>query len=516
MRTSAAVRNEGGSAATGGMGLHRSGVGLPVGYALAWLGRLSLIALFVLVLQPEAGPGPGVAVVAAYLLLNVAVAARFAYQNIAYLLFQFAFAFFLLNAMLIGGLTRGETGLEVYAADVWAHVLTLLMVSLVGVDAGYTFFGPRNRQGAGWIAGSQSDARRQFLRRFAGIGFWVFAPIEVFWQLDKIRYVQSEGYLAYYSSYTPPLPFVFGASEIAFTFFFVVFLASRPRKRQAMPLVVVYLATQAMALAFGQRNPFLAGVLLVVFYFGLREWESAKRGEWVSRRLLVLAVLVAPLLLSFLYIVSFERLDRDPDAISTLEAAVGVLEQQGGSVHILAQARIHEEELERYGPYVFTPVKRIIAGNPLGAVLFDVPDLSPQTVEFATQSGSFPEALSYIVVPTTYFSGGGIGAAYPAELHQDFGLAGVFVGSLLFGLIFAWARVVASLGTRALLFLLLALPAIWYAPRASFLAFVYDCLNPVVLGLLGVTWLAWKVEQKRGQARRDGETTPSRVSTART
>lgn len=457
---------------------------------LFWLGRLFIAGIFFYVAPTPSLEPFSVTLIGAYLLLDFAALYRRFFDNFAYALFLLTYPFFLLNALVIEVLTNGESSLALYPDSIRLHVLVTLMIGLLAVDFGYSVFRRTHPHPLAHHTPRTELYRetRLTVERVATVMFFLLLPISVYGHLSKVSFVQALGYLALYTSYTPPIPVVFGLSDIAVTALFAIFLASRPEKSRVVLVSAIYLSTQALGLGYGQRNPLLIAAVLVVFYFGVRERESGGIGRWISKKAVVAALLLLPFLLSFLYVFSFDRFDREMGDISTAQGAVGILEQQGGSVHVLALGALHRDELAVWGPYVFTPVERIVTGNPLARALLDIPAFSAKSPEYAMNSGSFGEALTFSASPATYFHGGGFGSSYLAELYQDYGYLGVVFGSILIGFVLSRSR---AFGPRLvpLLAALLVLPAIWYSPRSSFLDFIYDALNPGTMAAILGVWL---------------------------
>ena len=58
------------------------------------------------------------------------------------------------------------------------------------------------------------------------------------------------------------------------------------------------------------------------------------------------------------------------------------------------------------------------------------------SVELAIDSNSYAHNLSYLVLNKEYLKGHGIGSSYIMELYTDYGMIGVFLLSLLLGMLF--------------------------------------------------------------------------------
>lgn len=430
-------------------------------------------------------------IVVGYACLAVISALHDAKQNVAFILFLLTFSFFLLNALWVGSSETGGGGISRLPLDAQQHVIGVLLLSLVSIDVAFHFWGRKPRRNI--------DAPPTPI--FSGMGsvalpvFYIAALIFAVGQSAKILHVSTNGYLALYVNYRPPIPYLFGLAEIATGISLAVFLAARPSKERAVPALLAYLAVSSLALAYGQRNPPLIALLLVVFYLTVRERESDTPGRWLPKRLVVTALVALPFILSALYIFSFDRLDRQIESTSLFSGALGLLEQQAGSLVVISNGYVHQAELDALGPYLFAPLLRIL---PSALVNGDL-GAAAGTLSSAPQ-GSFAQALTFIVNPITYYAGGGLGSSFVAELFQDYGYLGVLLGSVLFGIFLAYTKDLKG-STIGFATLLVILPSIWYAPRDLFFNFGYALLNPGAIGTLLLLWLLGQYAARQQQSR---------------
>ena len=105
--------------------------------------------------------------------------------------------------------------------------------------------------------------------------------------------------------------------------------------------------------------------------------------------------------------------------------------------------------------------------------MFDSEPVKPQTVEHAMNDHTLHAALTYLGSPNLYFSGGGYGGCYIADLWVDFGFVGIVVGSLIFGVCLANIRKWCSQSFWRASVGLLMYTNIIFAPRSNFIDFIY-------------------------------------------
>ncbi|MBD8031025.1 O-antigen polysaccharide polymerase Wzy family protein [Corynebacterium gallinarum] len=454
---------------------------------VVWLLRIIIILVFVISLQVDPGGTTPLLVLFSYFLLDLTTVVIKPFKNFGYIVFLLMFNFFLLNSLLVSLFKEEGNLLEAFSLTTRTHVLVCLFTSLVAVDIGYAVkFKSLDVSRDSFTGGNSTDFRWNSVRKISWVLFCASGVLHLFSQLHKSLHVANNGYLSYYSSYAAPIPFIFGFAATAFTFSFALYLASKPSRRHVYKASIIYIGLQLLALGYGQRNPGMIAVLIVLFYLSIREVGSNRKGEWFPKRLVVGIMVALPFVLSFLYVVSYQRQGEEVQSGSVLEGSVALLEQQGGSIRVIAQGFEYRETLSQYGFYVFAPLIDAVTTNPIYRIFVEETN-APRSSESALNSGHFDLILTYIVSPITFASGGGLGSSYIAELYQDFGYIGVILGSVLFGIILSYTRTRSVFYHRVpLLLALMVLPAIWYSPRASFFTFFYDLANASVLLVLGI------------------------------
>ena len=120
--------------------------------------------------------------------------------------------------------------------------------------------------------------------------------------------------------------------------------------------------------------------------------------------------------------------------------------------------------------FTFGPVIDYFARGSLGAIFGGKAfEHTTNSVELAIDSNSYAHNLSYLVLNKEYLKGHGIGSSYIMELYTDYGMIGVFLLSLLLGMLFI-AMLQVAYRSRTILFALslLILNNLFFMPRSSF------------------------------------------------
>ena len=142
--------------------------------------------------------------------------------------------------------------------------------------------------------------------------------------------------------------------------------------------------------------------------------------------------------------ISYVRAEKDVDIDDSANLAIGFFYQQGVSVNVLGYAKEFENILPEGKIYSAGKVVDFFNHNTISQLFFNTEPVKPQTTEHALNDHTLHATLTYLGSPSLYFSGGGYGGCYIADLWVDFGLFGVIVGSLIYGICLAnirkWCR----------------------------------------------------------------------------
>jgi len=311
---------------------------------------------------------------------------------------------------------------------------------------------------------------------------YIFFTFAILNACERILFVNLNGYYAYYTSFETRLPyFVFLLGEL-FEYSVYLYLATMPVKKEAMPILILYLVNGVSYMGIGQRGGFVLSLLFVITYFFLRNKIEPGESKWIGKRGIIISLLSLPVLASFLYLFAYMRTDRDIGYSNNL--FLGFLYQQGVSVEVIGYGYEYENSLPEGRLYSIGDIVNYVNHNKIAQVFFGKRPIDPQSVEHAMDDHSFDAALTYIVKPHFYLAGGGLGSSYIAEAWEDMGYIGIILFSCMYGcllaLIFRWCH--TSYWWTVIGFIMYN--NIIYAPRARAIKFIFDFFSVAVLLLL--------------------------------
>ena len=398
---------------------------------------------------------------------NITLAA-FLLTYFTFLLTRVVFPLFFNTDELV--LNLGETA---FNEEIDLFVNMCLFVSLLFVYIGYRS-NPRNNA-------DLKDNRITFnrlksisrVRRFskrAAVIFSIFALISI---LDQIRYVLHYGYMDFYLNYKANVPYLIIFMASFFEYFVIFYLATMPTKKESQWIISLYLFVNILSMGMGQRGGAVVSIIFIITYYFLRNKIDPGAKPWISRKGIISIIILFPVFVSFLFLVAFIRTEKEIETQGTTNLVVSFFYQQGVSINVLGYTKQFEDILPEGKLYSAGKIVDFINHNAISQILFDKDPVKPQTTEHALEDHTLHATLTYYGSPSLYFSGGGYGGCYIADLYADFGYIGIIIGSFILGICLAnikrWCTRSFWLTSAGLLMY----TRIIMAPRANFIDFIY-------------------------------------------
>ena len=431
------------------------------------------------------------------------------YKEKRYGVFFFYLTFFLfLLGTIFFGLFDESVKYEFQNEQIEYHVLLCLEIAIVGVSFGSAInkkirlgLNRRNRfylqdeYKVNKVFSTGASYKMQSFLRTAFMLCVIFSVIEA---VTKAIFVQANSYVAYYSDFRTPLPYFMMWLSSVSPILFYLYLGSLPRKKQVMIPIVMYLLVGVIALFYGQRNVFVVRALVILCYFFLRNKQND--GEiWLSKRELRLIIALIPVGILFMAVWDSVRFNREYTSNGIFRNIINELLTQGNDISIL-DFEYRYRELLPDKPFAIGGVITLLHNNIVGRIigLSQIP-AQQNTVEIALNGYSFSAALMYVENRAGFLMGYGIGSCYVAELFNSFGFVGIFLGSLLYGIMlkrlgqFQFRGFIAN-GIAISIFQYLLL-----APRAQFDYFISGTFQIANLFIMFICWFlstkVWPVKE---------------------
>jgi oligosaccharide repeat unit polymerase len=247
-------------------------------------------------------------------------------------------------------------------------------------------------------------------------------------------------------------------SDDIFLFGVFIYYSTYPQGKLYYVITVLYLLSIISLLAGGARGG------LITLVFGFLSYIGFRRAN-VNKKKIIQLLIVGCVLIYITQIVGLYRetdfstseLSQDSDLIYTF------LKSKGGSIQTIGFFLEYEDKIDNKPLYFLSPIFNF----------FRISSVSEgQTVSNINSSYMLGYKLSYLIDPFMYFSGGGTGSSFIAEVYAAGGIWGTMILSFLWMFFFIYVIEKYKYSYVGVFILLSILPLFFWAPRASALEFV--------------------------------------------
>ena len=257
---------------------------------------------------------------------------------------------------------------------------------------------------------------------------------------------------------------------------FIAFLLLAPSKEKLTKPLKLYLGASALSLLGGARGDLMYELVFVFAYLLFRDYVSKRNHQWsqviISKKMMTVILIASPFFLIFLGVFASIRTNNAVESFGLIGGLLGFFIQQGGSYSLIG----YVEELKGSLPstnisYTFGPLLERI--EPFRSNYLQ-PDALTYDAYYGNNLGS---TITCMVNPNYYFSGGGFGTQYIAEIYADFGYWGIGLFSFVLGVLFSKAVFFNSKHWIVSILLASTIPHILAMPRSFYMTFVSALLS---------------------------------------
>lgn len=357
-------------------------------------------------------------------------------ENITMLVFLIAFFTFLMGRMVMPLFYDTsnlifDIGGEAFSVPTLTHMYLCLYLALLFVFLGFVlthYYWTANDE----VSHFSTDSDEVLIIRDMTKQFVYFSlPFLFLTTIEKVLFVFREGYFAMYSDFQSRLPYLINLFSSLFEYALFIFLATLPSKKEAKLPIILYLTIAVVSLGTGQRGSFVLSFLFILMYMFLRNKLTPEDGMWISEKGMLVVAGSIPLLLSFLFLMNYLRTERETDMSTNL--LLSFFYQQGVSVEVIGYAKDYEMFFPKDKVYLLGDIVDYFRYNVFTRVLTGSGPLEPQSVKHALEDNSLDACLTYLVKPSFYLEGGGLGGCYIADAWKDLGYVGVALVSFIYG-----------------------------------------------------------------------------------
>lgn len=446
--------------------------------------------------------------VSAFLMWAAAMLGAFSKKdwNIIYIFFLFTFFLFLLSRTMVRWVSYGEIYMP-FRTETMTHIYVLIIVSLAGLIVGnyvkLSFARKQNSENQYYFNTDKMDALRK-----------VSAPLVVLTGLAQLIVVLERA--AFYQvgfggamrvSFSSSLPTLVLRASYEYTLLFCIYLATMPRKKEALGFIFEYLAISAIKMVYGSRCDFILGLMFVLVYFIMRDRINIRYQledtEWFGRKEITITLVSIPILIILLTLIGTYRVGGSFQFTTFSDVLLDFFESQGTTINVLGYAYEYADKLPQPNfLYLFDDTYTFLVANPISSLFTGKHVYLVNTVERALKGTSLDQTLYYLINSESYLRGNGCGSSYVAETYLAFGYA----GSFLFNIVLANVlNKINGYGYNSLwknVLLLIFVLSIFFIPRAGFDDFVGEFASAThILVIMGV-WMLYKDQLTRMSRKR--------------
>lgn len=293
--------------------------------------------------------------------------------------------------------------------------------------------------------------------------------------VEQVMYVSALSYYDLYLTYSSKLPGIVVKFGDMYSIAFFAFLACLPTKKECKLPIALYALLGFISLGTGQRNQMIIHLIVIIIYLLYRQFLSNGTEIWLPRKYMIAIVLCIPFIISFLYFWGNYRIGNSTQEVKYSEILVNFLNGQGKSIDIIGYAMTYNMPSGKL--YSFGDIIDFFINSYFSKFVLGVKTYKQYTPEYALNMHSFGQYITYVVAPTKYLAGGGIGSSYIAEAYVDFGYWGIGVWSFVYGIILTQFSKINKHSWIKMSFLLFAISKILMAPRTSASGFIAATFN---------------------------------------
>jgi oligosaccharide repeat unit polymerase len=323
------------------------------------------------------------------------------YGKICFFAFNVTFFVFLIGYLLVAFITGEGLKANFNTGDI-NHMFLCLIISLLGLYAGFDFLYKKNHSRNYTLIPSEPKEYILEIRMVSLLLFYftiIFAYIVLF---NRISFVMKYGYLSSYLYYQSNVPFFITKISDMNSMCFFVFLATLPSKKQTRFPVFMFFIYGSATILYGQRTQFAVTVLIIIVYYIMRH-KNHKEEKWITFKLVIIILILAPLIVVFLSIYSVLRNNQVVTNFTFWGEFVEFFKTQGQSVYLIGYGKM----LEQYFPatninYTFGPIINFLKYNVITSLFIKYPVYNQNTVGMALYGNSFGQTITYMVMPGNY------------------------------------------------------------------------------------------------------------------
>lgn len=315
-------------------------------------------------------------------------------------------------------------------------------------------------------------------------GLVITGVLNAYVEISTYLHMKDMDYASVYTNVVPTYPRVIQIFAALFPFAVTANLTMMPKKKVSMIILGSYIVLSVPSLMLGSRNAFVLRVLFAVIYYVVRGIALPKREQWISKRFVVVVLLLVFVLVIFMGAYNYIRGGGSVSGESVFSVLLDFFQKQGTTFDTICQGFEFESQINSFpGPSCYTlgDIVDYFRFSTIGRAIFGISAPgNGNSVEMVMNSNSMAHRLSYAVLGEySYLAGHGRGTAYIIENYYDGGFLLVAIYNLILGMFLAGIPDFIKNNSFVLNYICLtALTQLYLLPRYSASGFISFIVTP--------------------------------------
>lgn len=401
-------------------------------------------------------------------------------KNIPLIMFLLCYFMFLLGSYFVYEYFDYTKGVVLFDSEILNHIYFSLFISLIAIMIGYFTLDIKFKTNFKF----EKNINEDLVGKISLLLFYLSYIPYILLEILKIIKVRELGYTELYIDEVIKIPYILGLFIYGCRIYFFIYLSTLPSKKDVKAPMILFVLYCVLTLFTGNRAIFVVN-LSVIFIYSIFRSNSIKYEEiWIKKKTLFIIVIIVPILLlvlDFLGSIRFSNTIFDQNKSSSF---LDIFVKQGVSSSVIGFEKMYDYRIPNK-MYSFGTLIEKLKYNPLSSLIFGIESLRGNSVERAVLGSSFAHAISYIVLPFGYLHGRGLGTCYIAEAYHDFGYIGIFMFSIVYGLILKKCSNFNSKNFIKRLMIMIVLGSLLMIPRSNAVSFISVFLkNEFIFGII--------------------------------
>lgn len=395
----------------------------------------------------------------------------FTFTNIKYyivnLIFYITIFVFLVIRPTIDLIREGK--LDLYQTDAYKMAFVLLIVAVLGLMIG-SFLVPKRIENENKPKSVSNELLNKNIRKVSLFIFSISYPMYLIRLVERLVYRMNHSYYDYYSNFKSALPYITYTISSFMIYAMCIFLATKPGKKESTFVLSLFVLANCINLLIGVRNPFVLSIIFAFLYYFLRNQEE--KGLWLGLKEKFVLYLGTPLMMIVMGIINYTRDNLSVRQMTFVDIILDFLYKQGVSFGVLTRGYLYSSNLpvRDFSSFTFNPLIEYFSFSNIGLIFRVTPyTTNSNSIELALHSNRYAHNLSYIVMGGDYLQGHGLGSSYIMEIYTDFGVLGLFLFSLVLGVLFIFmVKTAYKASVLKFSMTLIVFVNLFFMPRSSF------------------------------------------------